>query len=1169
LAQYDVNLREYWRIVRKRKFTVLVIALILGVFSTTFAILRAPTPIYTTVCVVEIKKEAVVEGVYNKTVSWSDSDDIETQMTVIKSYAVFEKVAERLGLIPRSANTENRPQLKNHVVATIESLQGKVEVTREKYSSILNITVTDGSPLFAQRLANAVALVYKELHGEHQTKRTREALRYIDEQLRDVRERLREAEDRFNRFSKENELISIDLQSENLVARAQEIQKEIAKLEEEKSEFESIAARLSKFINNPVGSGHNFDSVKANSRYQSANDALVSLLLKRDTLLKEYTPKHPEVTAINDEIMETARKMDYLLQLHLRGTERREGDLQRELESLDKKTKLMLDKKLEFNRLKREVELYTDMTTLLERKNQEALIKRSEKPEEVNIVKPALLPSSPINPPRTVATGAMGIVIGFIFGLVIAFIVETFDTSLGAIEDVEQTLKTPVLGVIPQVDVKDIQETAQQKHPEGIDEHSMKQVVNLIAHFVPKSMMAESFRALRANIQFKNTEKKIKTLAITSASPQEGKTLVAVNLAITMAQAGMKTLLVGSDLRKPMVAKVFGIESSPGLSDILLGNFRWRETVKNITDLVMGEISLDEIMTTPGLDNLFIITGGPVPPNPAELIESERFNRFIEEAKKEFDMVIFDTAPILSAVDAALIGTKVEGILLLYRVGAVSRGLLKRAMSQLEQVKSQVVGVILNGMRPEVSPDFEDYKHYKYYYSYGEDGKKHKKERKPFFRFKKKNVVPGPTSVSGRTSPERRNLLGSFLLLVGIVILGLGILWHNGIIDPLKLVSAGGMPEKDTVKKERIPITPAEGTSKEENSPGEVSQTEKKKADERVDRPEFSKPLELKTIHSGEELPKNVASIQPETQKRDVAGIGVHEEPVTGQSASLQAETDNIEKPAAGDNTHETNPADMDTKRSDITPGPAANPVAQDEKQAAAVPRLEASPVAKAEKQPDTPPGQEANLATEKDGKDLAAAMTGAELEEPGASRKRATPKAPSQDQSAGIVPKKAPKMTPQKMSKPAFTERAFPYSLYLGSVPYPDQAEKGVARHQRNGIDAYWVEVELSKGIWYRLYTGYFESEEQAEKFKEEKGLKEAEVKELPYANLIASCFSKKEAQAKAKALREQGCSPYVAKDDQGTFRVLVGAFYNEDRAQRQYSELKAKGIESEIVKR
>jgi polysaccharide biosynthesis transport protein len=629
-------------------------------------------------------------------------------MAVVKSYPVFERAAERLGLIPKGSNPGDGRPLQPCVVSVLEDLQSRVEVSRQKLSSILNIKATSESPLLTQELANSVALAYRELQGEQQTRRTREALEYIDDQLKEVREKLRDAEERFNRFSKDNQLLSIDLQSENLLAQAQEIQRERARIADEKGEFEGIAERLRKFIANPVGAGHNFDSVKANNRYHNANDTLVSLILRRDTLLREYTPKHPDVTALNDEILENAKKMEYFLQLQIRSLERRQEDLSRDLERIENRTKGMLDKKLEFNRLQREVELCTDMTTLLERKNQEALIKRSERPDEVNIVKPDLLPSRPINPPRSVATGAMGVLIGIVFGLLVAFVLETFDTSLGAIEDVEETLKTPVLGVIPQVDARDIQETLKERHPEGTDGHAVKQVVNLIAHFVPESMMAESFRALRASIHFKNAEETIKTLAITSASPQEGKTLVAVNLAITMAQAGMKTLLVGSDLRKPALARILGVDTSPGLSDILLGNLEWRKTVKSIIDLVMGEITLDEIMITPGLDNLHFITGGAIPPNPSELMDSERFDRFVEEAKDEFDIIIFDTAPILSAVDAAVISSRMDGILLLYRVGAVSRGLLKRALNQLLQVKSHVVGVILNGMRPELSPDFED-----------------------------------------------------------------------------------------------------------------------------------------------------------------------------------------------------------------------------------------------------------------------------------------------------------------------------------------------------------------------------------------------------------------------------------------------------------------------------
>jgi capsular exopolysaccharide synthesis family protein len=1067
LAQYDVNLREYWRIIRKRKFIVLVIAVILGVFSTAFAILSAPAPLYSTECMIEIKRERLVEGIYSKTIAWDDSDDIETQIAVIKSYAVFEKVAEHMGLIPRGSSSKGEHQLKSHVISTIEGLQSKVEVTRLKYSSVLNIKVTDHGAAFAQKLANTVALVYRELHGEQQSKRTKEALRYIDDQMKDVRTRLRDAEDRFNRFSKDNELISIELQSETLLKQTKEMQGELSKLEEEKSELEGLLKRLKEFIKNPVGAGHNFDSIKANPRYQSANDTLVGLLLKRETLLKDFTPKHPEVGAITNQISETAQKMEYMLDLQLKGQERRRADSSKELEKIDQKTKALLDKKLEYGRLKREVELYTEMTTLLERKNQEAMIRRSEKPEEVNIVKPALLPSTPINPPRTAATGAMGVVIGVVLGLIIAFVVETFDTSLGAIEDVEQTLGIPVLGVIPHVDLKVMQENIKDRHSARVQDHALKQGVNLISHFVPKSMMAESFRALRTNIHFKDTEKKIRSLAITSTSPQEGKTLIALNLAITMAQSGIKTLLVGSDLRKPMLARVFGVPSSPGLSDILLGNYEWRETVRGVTDVLMGELSLDEIMITPGFDNFFFIPGGVVPPNPADLIESQRINQFIGEAKDEYDMILFDTAPILSAVDPAILATKVDGVLLVYRIGTVPKGLLKRAITQLAQVKANVIGVILNGMRPEVSPDFEDYKHYKYYYSYGEDGNK---------RRKKKNLTLLDTRdinlrALGRSSPAKiagwANRRRLSLMVLAAVLLAAGLLWQNGLLDSFKSAGKDNPEMKQEVK---IPI-------KEQPAP-------------------------------------------PAPEARSPAGEDRKDLPFKPESA----------------------------------PQPVAEP-----KSTPVVPAVKEEAV---EIRQEPPVGSPEAGAAEKTEQKPA-------VEEP-----KAEPPAPAAVPAPQKIERKKPPETKEKPKADATPVRAspgvaYPFSLFLGSVPHLDQAERGVSKHRRSGLPVYYTEVVLSKGIWYRLYAGTFESEEQAERFKKEKGLDGAEVKETPFANLIGTFTSQDKLEARAQSLKGLSFSPYVIRDPDGRQRLLVGAFQNEERARRQHEELKAKGIENQIVER
>ncbi|MCJ7595846.1 MAG: SPOR domain-containing protein [Desulfobacterales bacterium] len=799
MPQYDINLREYSRILRKRKFVVVLTTLALGIFSTAFAVFKAPTPIYTSACSIKFEKETTVEGLYARTISWSQGDDIETQLSIINSYSVLEKVAERLGLIPKTDVPPDSP-LKADVVQVVDDLHSKVEVSRENFTNILNIKVKDADPTLAQRLANAIAVTYRDQHSANQMKRMTDAIKYITDQLASVGEKLRESEEAFNKFSQENQLLSLDLQSENLLARVHEIQNEIRKEEEAKSELQAIMDSLRRFVQDPSLPGQSFYSAKASSQYQATNDALVGLQLKKDSLLEDYTPQHPEVVEVNRKIIENARKMGLLLQAQVREIEKRQAEERKELGEFDRKTNVLMQNKLEYDRLKRRVALYNDMTTLLEQKNQEALIKKAEKPEEITIVRPALLPTQPINPPRVATTGVMGLLIGLVLGMVFAFVAETFDTSLGAIEDVEQTLNTQVLGILPQADPKDIQESLRERFPEGGKAATSMQNINLIAHFSPTTMIVESFRALRTNIQFKDAEKNLKTLAITSTSPQEGKTFVSTNLAITMAQGGVKTLLVGADMRKPMLDRVFGVDMVPGLSDILLGNYPWRDTVKTVTDLIIGKLTLDEVMMTPGLDNLHLITSGTIPPNPAELIDSKRLRSFIEEAEKDYDLIIFDSPPILSTADAVILASKVAGVLLVYRVGSVSRGLLKRATTQLEQVKCNIVGVILNGMKPHLSPDFQDFKNYKYYSSYsaGGDARDGGERKKGFWPFKKEHPsrkvtegkIPGSGIANGRpqkSQGKRFSLLGALFIIVALALLAGGILWQNGIIDPMKL----------------------------------------------------------------------------------------------------------------------------------------------------------------------------------------------------------------------------------------------------------------------------------------------------------------------------------------------------------------------------------------------
>jgi capsular exopolysaccharide synthesis family protein len=1110
LAQYDINLREHWRILKKRKFVVILIAILFGVFSTVFAILRAPTPLYTSVCSIKFEKQTTVEGLYAKSISWSEGDDVETQVSIIKGHLVFQEVAEKLGLILQKPGDR---KLKQKMLPVIEMLQSKVEVEREKLTNILNIKATDRTPVLAQRLADTVALTYKRLHVEGQMKRTTEALKYIDNQLRKVREKLREAEEEFNRFSQYNRLISIDLQSENLLARSQEIQNEIRKLQGDRRELQGIMKRLNKFIENPAGSDHDFYTTKAGRKYESTNDKLVGLLLRKDTLLEDYTPQHPEIITARRKILESARKLVLLLQLEINGIEEKESVFTKELAEVERKTKVLMDKKLEFNRLKRKVSSYTEMTALLERKNQEALIRKAEKPEEVTIVKPALLPSRPINPPKTVGTGAMGLIIGLILGIVIAFIVETFDTSLGAIEDVEETLGTKVLGIIPHTDAKHIREGLKDILPKGSRETSESDVTYLLSHFVPKSMIAESFRALRTNIQFKETEEKVQTIAVASTSPEEGKTLVAINLAISMAQAGMKTLLVGSDLRKPTLDRILGVEMSPGLTDILVGNHAWRDTVKTVTDMIMGRMSPEEIMMTPGLDNLHLITSGPLPPSPAELMDSGRLVAFIEEAKKEYDMIIFDSTPILSTADSAVLGTKVDGVLLVYRVGSVSRGLLKRCAAQLEQVSCNLMGVVLNGIRPDVSPDFQDYKYYSSYYSYGEEGKG--KERLgeimglPVLRKRQEggereglesflgDAAKGVQVNGGRGKRARR----LSLILGAVALLTVGILWQSGSLAPSRPLDAGNATDKNVIK-------PA------------LKRGTKKPVNQRKEQTVSSK------------------SIRTASKERSLAGLE------TSPTKPLR-----VRKQVAGNKTAvvEKEISKRSTPKNRVRISRQPKGVASAKKPSVVM----NSPAKKSSPEEATGKGP---------------IRVSSRQESPASRNKPGLQKVISIPQSPPKVKAKTRKQIPPSPEKII----SYPYSLYLGSFRTLERAKRAISLYSKKGFLFYWVKVEFKeKGVWFRVFAGQFEDRETAERFREKHKLKDGKVKKTPYANLIGTYTSPDELDGKILSLKGLGYSPYAIRDHDGKSRLFVGAFITKEGAEMQFRDLKSRGFLNQVVRR
>jgi tyrosine-protein kinase Etk/Wzc len=374
----------------------------------------------------------------------------------------------------------------------------------------------------------------------------------------------------------------------------------------------------------------------------------------------------------------------------------------------------------------------------LKEKYQETLIQESSKVEEVSIVKPAIPPGKPSNiPPKLIVLGT-GLVMGLIIGIVFAFLAEMFDTSMGRIEDVEELLQVPVLGVIPFLESEEIDKN-RSKHREP----ERTRTRDLVTHYKPGSMGAEAFRALRTNLQFLRLETKGKVFLITSAFVQEGKTVNAINLALIMAQAGNKVLLVDADLRKPLVHKYYGLPIGPGLTDYVLGNYRWNEVTNTISDIMLGEFGIDDILKTPGMDTLHIVTAGTKPPNPSEILSSNRFRQFIKEVSKDYNFIFVDAPPVMPVADASDIARLADGVILVYMTGKIGRGVLKRVKTNLENVDAKLTGVILNKVRSDAGGEYYQYHSY-YYYGSESEVKKGKKTRKVKSSKSSKKKFPKP-----------------------------------------------------------------------------------------------------------------------------------------------------------------------------------------------------------------------------------------------------------------------------------------------------------------------------------------------------------------------------------------------------------------------------------------
>ncbi|MBI4247733.1 MAG: polysaccharide biosynthesis tyrosine autokinase, partial [Candidatus Rokubacteria bacterium] len=812
MAQYEMNLRDYWLIVRRRRFIIVASTVLVALFSFWFA--KQKVPVYEATAAVKFEQSTSLSGLLVEVLSYSSADSIETQASLIKSYPILEEVARRLGKLPETTRGEAVRESKTYMAA-LDSIGARIRTARVPSTSIIEITANSQNPREARDLASTVAETYRDYNRSIRNARITEARKFIESQLKEVDTRVKRAEEEVWAFREANRIISPGAESTVLLSIFTQLRGEIEKTRQQRTELELAQARLSRTDPQSVAERVFVDS--ANPALQKLQATQVDLLLERNNLALEVTDRHPRLQALEDRMREVRSEMRREVTAQIALLRSREEILNRQMGELLQKNREVPAIELGLQRLQRDVKVNDDLLTLLKTRHQEALIKESEGIEEVSVIRPATEPLMPVGGEafNTVLVGAL---LGLMLGLVLAFVQETLDTSIGTIEDVETYLQVPVLGIVPHIDAR---ETVQrlierrpalaQVEPEALQSHAL-----LITHFDPKSPVAEAYRTLRTNIQFMRMESQGKVLVVTSPTLQEGKTTTIVNLALTLAQNGQKTLLVGANLRRPSIHRFFGIEREPGLSDVLVGNARWRDCIRTVADILMGRFEMEDIMASPGLDNLHIIESGPIPANPSELLSTPAMAQFLREVRDEYDVVLIDTPPVLPVTDSAIVASQVDGVILVYQAGKVGRLVLKRAKAHLESARAKVWGVVLNDVQTEIAG--YAYTHY-YTHYYGEEtpgdvspGRLQRAWQAVSARFGRRGAAPPPPvesapaaerplavvpepppRPSGSTPWRYRNFVGGLLVVLALVAALLAVMawqagWFGGDLRPRDLL---------------------------------------------------------------------------------------------------------------------------------------------------------------------------------------------------------------------------------------------------------------------------------------------------------------------------------------------------------------------------------------------
>lgn len=583
----------------------------------------------------------------------------------------------------------------------VKSLQDRINLNMARDGSMVEVTLQDTDPYIVTQTVNSLARIVVQQSESTASGTSDEQMKILQAQMEKAKEELDASNEKL-KYAKQRSTSGSDLALRDRLSRRDAIDREVNEL---RGYRESMRGLLSKLNSLPASSteGSTADVLNERRRIFNAmaknrafeNETAMSLdrehleELDREwtSVVKETSLNHPEALKLQRDIENLHGQMAETARARMITLDSEIQQKQSELTRLNAVLNQLPSEGIELSNLERDNQLAANAYSTALADLRRMQLTSATKTEFIEILDPAIEPELPINSNKK-AKAAAGGIFGVVLGLMIVIVWEMMDRTIKSVDDIKGHLRLNVLGAIPQVGFENVNDFQDHEKARMMDQQ-------LVTHDFAPTPIGEAYRSLRTSIIYNKKTGRLQTLVLTSTAPGDGKSFTAANLGIALAQQKSKTLLVDTDLRRGVQHNTFGVPKEPGFSNYLCGQ-------------VIGA----DIINETHIPNLAMISCGSLVPNPSELLGSLQMRRFLDEMRRKFDVIIFDTPPLNAATDAVVIGTQVDGVAIVVRAGKTHREVAKQKLELFQNLEAKIIGVILNGTSVDLAHEGYSYYHY-------------------------------------------------------------------------------------------------------------------------------------------------------------------------------------------------------------------------------------------------------------------------------------------------------------------------------------------------------------------------------------------------------------------------------------------------------------------------